>query len=601
MIKQNKLKENYIEYKKENSLSYFFTNGQTANEIKKTGQVGNKVSDIITQSDIESWQKENAMVLITSGTGSGKTYFVTEVLNKVGNFKEKQTKPKILILQHRLNNVNQTKLDTKHKNVKVSTYQSLDGKLQSNINEPTINSNTSKCEINLDKFDFIVCDECQYFVEDALFNTSTDIAIYKIMESTPIKIFMTATPNKIIPTLKLLNSINNYYKTIYEYTIPYSYDYIHNVRYYFSPKREDKDNYLKRECAIIDDVLSKNEKVIFFINDKQKASDLYKLYKNEAMYNCSTFRNENRQLLSYAYLVDNSDRKECIETAALPKDKSILITTSCMDAGVNINDKSVKTLVCDNITNTSSIIQCIGRKRIIDNTDYIRDLYITPMSNKQLKLRSAVFEKPLKYADDFMQNSTVGKIDIFLAKYYKRHENNLESMVYAVPKNISETRFKLNLMYWSNTYFSSKEYDTIINYNTDWSHCSYINEIFQRENIDDYTILDLNGFGSIKVFEKGCKPNKLLVNNRYDEVLNTLKHYCENGTLFEPDERYLIYNLIKLKHKGNSAVIKNKNMLNKYLKQSNISYEINQFNFDRVIKGKRKHCIMWKIAPRTDS
>lgn len=588
MTTQNKIKENYMDEKKETNLIYFFTSGKAANEILKIGQIGNKVSDIVTISDIKQWQKENAMVFITSGTGSGKTYFVTEVLEKVVNLNGKQTTPKILVLQHRLNNVNQTRLDSKNKSIKVSTYQSLEANLQFNSVENNI---------DLNEFDFIVCDECQYFVEDSLFNKSTDIAIYKIMKSSPIKIFMTATPTKIIPTLKMLNDQNGYYEKIYEYTIPHSYDYIKNIKYYHSPNRDSKENYLKRECAIIDDVLSKKEKIILFINDKQKASDLYKLYKTEAMYNCSTYRTEN-EYPKYAYLVDTFDRKECITSAALPKDKSILITTSCMDAGVNIKDKSVKTIVCNNITNTSSIIQCVGRKRIVDKTDFIRDLYITPMTNKQLILRSNVFEESLKYAEDFLNNNTVNKIDIFLEKYYKNHGNKLESLVYVVPKNISETRFKLNLMYCNNMYLTNKEYEKIRSRKCKWNYCSYLNEIFQRKDVNDYTILDLDGFGSIKAFEQGSKSSKLLTNERYEEVYNTLKKYCKCGTLFEPNERHLIYDLIKLKHERHSAVIKNKNMINKYLIQNNIPYEIVQFNFDHVINGKRKFCTMWKVALR---
>ncbi len=46
-------------------------------------------------------------------------------------------------------------------------------------------------------------------------------------------------------------------------------------------------------------------------------------------------------------------------------DESILITTTTMDAGVNITDTDVKYIVCD-VEDVGVLIQCAGRRRIND-------------------------------------------------------------------------------------------------------------------------------------------------------------------------------------------------------------------------------------------
>jgi len=60
----------------------------------------------------------------------------------------------------------------------------------------------------------------------------------------------------------------------------------------------------------------------------------------------------------------------------------ILITTTCMDAGVNLIDIDLKHVVCE-VEDTGTLIQCIGRKRIQDEQDSI-NVYLKVISNNSL-------------------------------------------------------------------------------------------------------------------------------------------------------------------------------------------------------------------------
>ena len=44
-------------------------------------------------------------------------------------------------------------------------------------------------------------------------------------------------------------------------------------------------------------------------------------------------------------------------------ESSMLITTTCMDAGLNLKDPDIRYIIVD-VQDVGSIIQCIGRKRI---------------------------------------------------------------------------------------------------------------------------------------------------------------------------------------------------------------------------------------------
>lgn len=140
------------------------------------------VSDIISVSDLESWTPKN-IIIISAGTGRGKSYFVKNHLYQYA----KSAGKKILFLIHRTNCVTQFRQeierDGKSDTIDIMTYQ----KIESDI----LHFNA---HMNFNQYSYIVCDEFHYFISDANFNNTTDISFDEILNANQcIRIFMSAT------------------------------------------------------------------------------------------------------------------------------------------------------------------------------------------------------------------------------------------------------------------------------------------------------------------------------------------------------------------------------------------------------------------------
>lgn len=548
--------------------------------IRKQGVLGQRISDLITDEEIAKWDEKD-LITINAGTGVGKTYFIK---NKLYEFAVKNGTPNILVLQHRVANKNQTQIDVEDKLITVLTYQYL-------------NANINK--INLDDYYYIVCDECQFFTDDATFNRNTDAALHHILSSNSIKIFMTATGTNALPTIKEVMYNNFYYDSIYEYIIPHSYNYVKNVTYYKSYKKTEPEHYLQRECAIINNVLQKGEKIIIFMNDKEKCIALFKKYKDKAMFNCSMTndfytagslgkgtktKRENVLKKDYSKFVNSEHLNYLLENCKLPDEVSILITTTCMDAGVNILDTSVKTIIFNNVFETSAFIQCLGRRRMVDNEDYIRDIYIRPISNNGIRMREYKMKDIFDIANEFLEYNTEYKID----EYIRNHNNNSDNfapLIKIVPKSESETRLKINVMLWSKNYFAQDELLRMKSYDSQWNYCVFMNNLLQRENPYEYAIMDLQKYGETREYDADEIKGKKVVLS--EDIINDLDTFATQKTTFNTEQRQIIINLLQVKVNG--ELVKGLKRINRYLEQNEVPYRLtnkirNKHSYWSVVK-----------------
>lgn len=556
--------------------------------IRKKGVLGQRISDLITEDEMSRWTEKD-LITINAGTGVGKTHFIKNklyefILNNENNLFN--CTPKILVLQHRTANKNQTQIDVEDKLINVMTYQYLNANVR---------------DIDLSDYKYIVCDECQFFTDDATFNRTTDAALNYILHTPAIKIFMTATGTNALPTIKEVMYNNFDYYNIFEYIIPQSYDYVKNVTYYRSYKQTE-EHYLQRECSIINDILKKGEKIIIFINDKEKGIELYKKYKGKAMFNCSLRNNfsadgtlekginSNKNIKlekDYSKYVNTEHLNYLLENCKLPEEISILITTTCMDAGVNILDTSVKTIIFNNIFETSAFIQCLGRRRMVNSEDYIRDVYIRPMSNNGIRIREYKMKNIFDMTNEFLQYNTDDKID----KYIMNHINNKDNfapLIKIVPKYISETRFALNIMLWSKNYFAQDELTRMKEYGSQWNYCVFINELLQRENPYKYAIMDLKEYGETREYDAN-KLKKTVVN---DEVMNKLEYYAKDKITFNTNQRRLIIDLLQVRDDGKP--VKGLKRINRYLEQNEVPYRLTN-----RIRNKHSYWSVVKVNPNT--
>lgn len=305
------------------------------------------ISDVISE-EYKEWTNEEC-IFIDAGTGCGKSHFVKNTLYQYA----KDNNKKILLLSNRDNLKQQNLIETEGKEdvITCENYQRLEYQ------------NKYDWYILLEKyiwmndFDYVVCDESDYFFRDANFNSFTDISLYNILETKkPIKIFMTATPELI----KQYFNDNNI--KIKEYTLQKDYSYINKVVFYY-------DQILLEENIL--DKLDNNEKVMYFCKSAKTSYELFKKYKDKSSFICSKYNKE------YSQYICHDELESIIHEEKF--NKQILFTSMCMDNGVNIKDTSIKNIIidCDDI---STLIQCLGRYRIIDNSCKI-NLYIKAKGN----------------------------------------------------------------------------------------------------------------------------------------------------------------------------------------------------------------------------
>lgn len=342
-----------------------------------------RVSEIITTDEIKKWSR-NENIIVKAGTGLGKSYFIKNLLYAFAESKNK----KILMLVHRSNCLKQFQdeiiEDNKQDIIHIKTYQKLDF------------MELKKYYIDLSEYEYIVCDEWHHFISDASFSISTDLSFNLILaQKNAVKIFMSATGDYCRDYLKTVKNINPK-----EYELPIEYTFIDSLTFF--NKDETMEQFIKEN---IESDEFKDHKAIFFIQSAEKAYSLYKKYKEHCIFNCS------KNNTKYYKYVDEEKINNILLNESF--EEKILITTTCMDAGVNLIDKQIKHIVCD-VEDTGTLIQCIGRRRIdyADDNDKIY-VYIKTINNQQLGGKETQLKRKIEKAD-YLKEHTVQE---YILKY----------------------------------------------------------------------------------------------------------------------------------------------------------------------------------------
>ena len=233
--------------------------------------------------------------------------------------------------------------------VRISTYQRYEEFL---VRDPV----GARCE--LWHFNYIVCDEAQYFFTDAPFNKNTTLSYNIIMKASQhaTVIAMTATPENMFTAWmrKGMLAKNRYYY------LPKKMSHIRKALIY--------SNDLEREKLL--NQIPNGEKALVLINDWAILRKLKDLYGDAVGCYCSV-NNIKGQIDAL---------EDCIKDGKLQK--RIVFTTEVLYNGISIKDKTLKHIFVET-WEPLKIIQMQGRKRPVDETDTCTVYYRAP-SRKQL-------------------------------------------------------------------------------------------------------------------------------------------------------------------------------------------------------------------------
>ena len=498
-----------------------------------------RITDLITIDMVRNW--ENEIYTITAGTGTGKSYFIKNIVYLVA----KENNQKILFLVHRTNCKNQfldeIRKDKKDDTIIVQTYQFLE-QFNNIFNF-------------LKQFDYIVSDEFHYWMSDAAFNPKTELSFNAILESNSAKrIFMSATGDKMIRFLRGYKKV----ETI-DYKLDIEYDF-NEVNFFY------KDNTIEK---LIDTFIENNEKAILFIQSAEKAYNIYKKYKKYCIFNCSK-NNE-----KYYKYVDETKIEKILDTEGFKKEdnfkENILITTTCLDAGVNIIDTDLHNIICD-VKDYDVLIQCIGRKRIQNDKDYL-NIYIKNISNQQLGGLITQTKNKIEKADYLRKHTTKE----FLEKYKRDNDNN--NIIYVEKASNDENNNKCVLKVNELMYIKNKIdilFFKIMVKNNKYGYCEFLKKMF---NLKSYKIIDSKD------------------KNNDDELSSYLQSYVDNNIIMlnRADRKELIE---KINVKSDGKLLKSIDTLNGALKEREIGYMIVELNrITKTIDGKRyNYKTPWKIV-----
>lgn len=441
---------------------------QITNLIHKIG--GTKimrVSELVTIDEINKW-KNGDIVTISAGTGAGKSYFIKNNLYAIA----KRDNKKILFLIHRTNCVNQFQMeierDKKTDVIDIKTYQKIEYDIR------------KKGTFDFSPYKYIVSDEYHYFVEsDAVFNKFTDMSLNAILsQSDKIRVFMSATADM---TKRYINAFEKL-ETI-DYELAKSSNAIDSLIFF------NKDETMEEFCHL---AIKKNLKTIFFIESAEKAYELYKQFKEYAIFNCS------KSNAKYYKYVNEEQINNTLQNEKF--DKLIFITTMAMSTGVNIIDTDLKHIVCD-VKDTATLIQCIGRKRIQNDNDRF-NLCIKAISNQQLGGMETQISKKIEMAEYFKKNG----IDKYLLEYPRA--NDYSNITYDVIENGQLVK-KLNMLMYSKNLVDIANIQSMLgklgtrNLKIKYAYCKHIAKKLDKYDKDD-------NFYNYSIWEEE-KDNNVLV------------------------------------------------------------------------------------------
>ena len=322
------------------------------NEIEK--KKVHYISDEIGE-EYKEW-KNGDYVFIKSQTGSGKSYFVMHILL---DYAVKNGK-KILYLANRKALTGQLQkevnsLDYKSiLSISIMSYQAF---------EQEMKSNTSAWNY-YKRFDYVVCDECHYFLNDSNFNNNTYMGFRWAMDDcgNQIKVFISATMRRIEKYIRQ-NFIHRESRTSF-----YQVDVSEGKKTNFvnEPKTwvygDNKPSYDFIDIHIVENkehlftILEShiNKKWLIFVDNKDFGEEIED-YLNKKSESALFISAENRSQM---------EQKEEIRSIVSTEKQKVrfLITTSILDNGISLNDSSIENVfICAD--EEEEFLQMLGRRR----------------------------------------------------------------------------------------------------------------------------------------------------------------------------------------------------------------------------------------------
>lgn len=373
------------------------------------------VADVI-KDEYQNWDKY-CKVFISSPTGTGKTYFILYVLLPYVS----QQGKKILYLVNR--RILKEQLESEissfpfelRESIRIELYQTIEINMSEVRYDYRNRTNHAygylSVWINPDDYDFVVCDECHYFLADSNYNTNTGLSFRWIQDmfSSKIRIFLSATITDIKEYIMSDDGKRRFWRTYcygfhgestigtqvvrqgktWEYVVQANYDYL-NV------------HIINKEDGISELVMNGKGKWLIFVDNINFGEKL----KKELEIRFKQLLDEEDDGNVVMISSDFEDSKDSArEVNYIKKDNrqsaKVLITTSVMDNGISLKDIQLRNIIL--IADTEvEFMQMLGRKR--KDGEKV-DLYIYRQSKVHFSNRLEKLKKAQYIAEDYYRDA----------------------------------------------------------------------------------------------------------------------------------------------------------------------------------------------------
>ncbi|MGG1617266.1 DEAD/DEAH box helicase family protein [Paenibacillus sp. NRS-1782] len=470
------------------------------------------VSDVLTE-HIHKWQRGD-IITIEAGTGVGKSHFIKNELYPIA--KKERARILFFLNRTRLNEQfrEEIRRDGKSDVITIILYQKYEWELQKN-------SAIVKAD-----YKYIVCDEFHYFLTESRYNKNTEDSFYAMInEKSKIRICMSATADAMIAFLKYKNIKHE------SYSIPHDYSHIKEMIFYQNDKVLEK--FLRQ--------IPKNHKAICFTKSSAKAFKLHDTFKN-SMFVCSPSGSAPEK--------KHMDKEKVSKMLIDEKfDEQFVFSTSTLDNGINLKDKLIKYVIVD-IMDIDVLIQCLGRKRIIDHSDKVI-VIIKNISNKMLNKLIRDCDKQIEPALYLQEHGT--------SNYVEKYRKQPNRIVYDRPVNneVGYDKAINDLMFFKEIY-DKQFFEKVVS-----EEDGYMNYIKVKLQQDTYTILD-------DTYEKADITDYL------DTIVGKRLYKEEQAELIKKVDL----------HDGRRRRQKDVEQLNIYFQKNSLPYNIN--NDSKTNKDRRR-------------
>ena len=373
------------------------------------------VADAI-KDEYQNWKKYDK-VFISSPTGTGKTYFILHVLLPYAS----QQGKKILYLVNR--RILKEQLESEISSfpfelrdlIRIELYQTIEinmSEVKYDYQSRTYHAfGYRSVWINPDDYDFVVCDECHYFLADSNYNTNTGLSFRWIQDmfSSKIRIFLSATITDIKKYIMSDDEKRRFWRTDcygfhgkntivtqlvrhrkpWEYEAQADYDYL-NV------------HVINKEDGISELVMSGKGKWLIFVDNISFGEKLKKELEVKFKQLLNEEDDGNVVMISSGF---EDSKDSAMEVDYIKKDSrqsaKVLITTSVMDNGISLKDIQLRNIILIADTDVE-FMQMLGRKR--KDGEKV-DLYIYRQSRAHFSNRLEKLKKAQYIAENYYRDA----------------------------------------------------------------------------------------------------------------------------------------------------------------------------------------------------